>query len=199
MKSPGQPANSLSEAGISKALVERIVAGDKTAESEMITRYQRGVEVVLFQKSQDRFIIDDVLQDTWLVVITKVRNGDLRDSSKLSSFIVQTAKNQLVMKFRKQAKVEESLDNQLAEPKATALSPQQESENAELGETINTVFKELNQERDRDILQRFFLTGETKPELCEALGLSPDHFDRVLYRARQRFQKLWQAQKSKTN
>jgi len=44
--------------------------------------------------------------------------------------------------------------------------------------------------RDRNVLVRYFLSEEDKGEICSALGLSSEHFDRVLHRARRRLKGL---------
>ena len=44
--------------------------------------------------------------------------------------------------------------------------------------------------RDRDLLLRYYVHEEEKPEICRALGLDSLHFNRVLYRAKQRFREI---------
>ena len=44
--------------------------------------------------------------------------------------------------------------------------------------------------RDREIIKRFYLDEEDKAEICRSMGLSPLHFDRVMFRARQRVRVL---------
>ncbi len=191
MKSATSQPIARSESQVATNLVEQIQLGNKAAEQELVRRYQKGLEVVLFQRTSDRFMLEDVIQDTWVIVITKVRNEELRDPSRLAAFIIQVAKNQLIMKFRKHRKNEEPLDDVKHEPLSTILTPEQESQNAQLGETINIVFSELKQPRDQEILRKFYLSGEPKSALCREYGLTPSHFDRVLFRARKRFKELW--------
>jgi RNA polymerase sigma-70 factor (ECF subfamily) len=47
--------------------------------------------------------------------------------------------------------------------------------------------------RDREVIKRFYLDEETKDAICQSLGLSPIHFDRVIFRARQRMRALMEA------
>lgn len=44
--------------------------------------------------------------------------------------------------------------------------------------------------RDREVLHRYYVQDQAKPIICEALDLSPTHFDRVINRARNRFKQL---------
>jgi RNA polymerase sigma-70 factor (ECF subfamily) len=44
--------------------------------------------------------------------------------------------------------------------------------------------------RDRDLLVRFYLNDESKEDICASLDLTDEHFNRVLFRARNRFREL---------
>lgn len=183
----------MSEAEHATRLVQRIVDGDRLAEQEMISRYMKGVNAVLYSRSKDAQITQEVSQDTWIVVIQKIREGEIRKPSKLAAFIVQTAKNQLIMNFRKGAK-NKTEDAEILDTVAhRGLSPEQETINNQLGETISSLFSEMSQSRDVEILQRFYLQGHTKAVLCDEYSMKAAHFDRVLFRARQRFKSLWSA------
>lgn len=52
------------------------------------------------------------------------------------------------------------------------------------------MLEELPTPRDRDLLVRFYLNDESKDDVCAALGLSDEHFNRVIFRARNRFRAL---------
>src|SRR5207253_245294 len=49
---------------------------------------------------------------------------------------------------------------------------------------------EMPGERDRDLLVRFYLNDEAKEQICQELKLSQEHFNRVIFRARNRFREL---------
>jgi RNA polymerase sigma-70 factor (ECF subfamily) len=51
---------------------------------------------------------------------------------------------------------------------------------------VRELIAELPTERDRLIVKRFYLDEEDKGVICDELGLSPLHFDKVIFRARQR-------------
>lgn len=180
-----------SEADASRDLVARIIDGDMHAETEMIQRYQRGLSLALLRLTTDRDVVEDAIQETWLVVLNNVRAEQLRDTSKLAAFIIQTGRNQLTMQFRKQGKSAHVNESDAPEAVDKGLTPEQNSENFEKNKLITQVFNDMNQERDSVILTKFYLTGSTKQDLCDELDLSPAHFDRVIHRARARFKKLW--------
>jgi RNA polymerase sigma-70 factor (ECF subfamily) len=47
-------------------------------------------------------------------------------------------------------------------------------------------------ERDIQVLYRFYIADEDKEEVCAELGLSSLHFNLVLHRARERFKELYE-------
>jgi RNA polymerase sigma-70 factor (ECF subfamily) len=55
---------------------------------------------------------------------------------------------------------------------------------------LTGVLRQLSISRDREILRRYYLSDDDKEVICRDLGLSPGHFDRVLYRAKQRMREL---------
>jgi len=54
------------------------------------------------------------------------------------------------------------------------------------------VLDELPAERDREILHRFYILEDEKDAICGDLGLTSLHFNRVLYRARERYRELYE-------
>jgi hypothetical protein len=49
---------------------------------------------------------------------------------------------------------------------------------------------EMPAARDREVLVRFYLNDEEKDRICQELHLSHEHFNRVIFRARNRFRAL---------
>ena len=56
---------------------------------------------------------------------------------------------------------------------------------------VRAVLAELDSDRDREILFRFYLADDDKERICRDLGLTAVHFNRVLFRARERFRELY--------
>jgi RNA polymerase sigma-70 factor (ECF subfamily) len=73
-----------------------------------------------------------------------------------------------------------------------APSPLERLLDAEKVALVRQVVDELEPERDRQLLRRFYLGEEDKDVLCRDLGLTSQHFNRVLFRARQRYRELYE-------
>lgn len=182
------------ESAVSTRLVERIISGDARAEGEMVERYHRALLVMLKQRSKDPFLADDIAQDTWQKIISKVRDGELRDHTKLGAFIMQVGRNLLTMDYRRRANKEQYSDPAELDIEDKDSNPDRQLSADQTSNCVRQLLGEMNTERDRDILLRFYLQQETKDSICSLYELTDLHFNRVLFRARQRFKELWEAQ-----
>ncbi len=183
--------NKMTEAQVAESLVERILKGDQAAEHEMVERYNRGVLFMLRHRSKNQALAEDVSQETWRIVLQKVRAGDLKDHSKLSAFIVQIAKNQLLMYYRSSHQTKVTLDENIEDSLDISDQPQQVLEKYNLAQVVKKLVSELKTPRDRELIMRFYLQEEDKKSICQDFQLSELHFNRVLFRARKRFKELW--------
>jgi len=151
------------------------------------------VTIVIRRIVKDPCITEDLCQETFRLVLEKVRRGDLREADRLSGFICSLARNLAIDYFRK-AERREVLDDieatrPLPDPAPDQLNLLLQKEKAK---AIRQVLKELKSERDREVLYRFYIAEDDKDQICADLGLSSLHFNRVLYRARERFRELCQ-------
>ena len=172
------------------ALIERIVQGDKNAERQLVENYYQGLLFILYRQTDSLSLAEDLTQDTFVVVLRKLRDGDLRNPDALSSFIRQTGINTLIayrrLQTRRQTDVSDLTDT-FAAQNPTLLHQLHERDASNL---VLRVLNQLGTERDREILSRFYLHDEDKSKICDSLDLTPAHFDRVLFRARQRLRQL---------
>ena len=57
-------------------------------------------------------------------------------------------------------------------------------------DAVRQLLESMTVERDRELLRRYYIYDEDKPQICRALGLDSLHFNRVLYRAKNRFREI---------
>src|SRR5437879_3719223 len=74
-------------------LAERIRAGDRSAEDELVNTYRRGVFVIAVARTRDREAARDLTQEVLIAILEALRDGQLRELAKLSAFIQGTARN----------------------------------------------------------------------------------------------------------
>ena len=179
------------EAAVAAELVRRIAARDAAAEEELVERYQRGILYLLRRLGAPPELADDLQQETFRIVIERLRQGGLTDPAGLSPFLRGTARNLLIAERRKTARRRTWGDTgEIAEAVAPAPSPLQTVLLDEEARIVRELIAELPNDRDRQLLLRFYVGEEDKDALCADLGLDSLHFNRVLFRARQRFKEL---------
>jgi len=175
-------------------LVRRISDGDRKAESRLVELHSRGLSYLLLHLTGDRSLSDDLHQETFRIVLEKIRRGELREPEKLAGFIRSTARNLSIAEFRKAARRPELEDVSAiggpAEPADPAPNPLSRILQEEDRRCVRQVLGELPSERDRELLYRFHIAEEPKAEICEALDLSSRQFNLALHRARRRFKQL---------
>ena len=165
-------------------LVSQIQQGSPKAELQMYHRFASGLKTMLNRKCSSPDIAEDVFQETWRVVLEKVRNGDLRQPDRLAAFVHQIARNQVVMYFRKHSDTQEAPDeNDLV---AAGPNPEQALETNRLQQFVREIIESLDAARDREVLMRFYVKEEDKDDICKDLQLTSQHFNRVIYRAKMR-------------
>jgi RNA polymerase sigma-70 factor, ECF subfamily len=175
------------------ALVERIRAGDRNAEQELVERYSRGISFVIRQLVSDQDTVEDIYQETYRLVLEKIREGAVREPERLSGFITSIARNLVIEQFRRvsrrRAREEPQADQPVASPAPSQLDGLLREEQVSL---VRRVLASLPSERDRKILYRFYLADDDKDEICAGLGVTNLHFNQILCRARERYKKLFE-------
>ncbi len=172
-------------------LSKRIHAGDKLAEGELVQHFGRGLLLMLEQRTQDQQLAADLHQDTFVIVIERLRKKLLNEPHKLGAFIYATGRNLLIGDLRKKGRRKTFADTDIVSETADSNSgPLQNVSRDEEARIIHQIISSMQSKRDRTLLIRFYLDEEEKEKICLDLNLSSLHFNRVLFRARRRFRDL---------
>jgi RNA polymerase sigma-70 factor (ECF subfamily) len=179
------------EAGIATNLVRRIAAGDAAAEASLVERYSRGLLYLLRRLGAPPELAEDLHQETFRIVLERLRRRGLDEPAGLAGFLHGTARNLVTAERRKVARRRTDAD---PEPLERAVHPARGQLSSVLLEEeaamVRRLIGELPTERDRQLLLRFYVAEEEKESICADLGLDSLHFNRVLFRARHRFKEL---------
>lgn len=188
---PGHFPVDRSEAEIAAGLVRRVQRGDPRAEEELVERYSRGLLFFLRRTTHDATLSEDLHQETFRIALERLRGDGLDDPEKLSGFLLRTARNLFIGHYRKRTRRNEIQEpEEPAEPPADGPGQLDLMLRQEQTAAVQRLIRELPTDRDRQILLRFYVAEEDKEAICADLGLSSLHFNRVLFRARQRFKDL---------
>lgn len=180
------------EPAIAADLVARIGRGARDAEEAMVRRYGPGLLYLLKRRTRDFELAQDLRQDTFRVAIEKLRASPLDEPERLAAYLRAVALNLWIAHQRKQVRRGTSADSDAVEAAADPADsgPFEHVSRAQVRDAVGVLLDELATPRDREILKRLYLRDEDKEAICAALGVDATHFNRVLFRAKQRFREL---------
>lgn len=174
-------------------LVRRIVSGEEGAEAELVEQCGGTLRFLCRRFTRTPADGEDLYQETLMLAIEKIRHGEVKEPERLAGFLRALAKNLATQRYRRHRyKVERPTDTppDTADERGTdALGGLLRSERNRL---TRRLLAELDVPRDRDVLLRYYFGEESSATICADLDLAPDHFYRVIHRARQRFRRLWE-------
>ncbi|MCB1057646.1 MAG: sigma-70 family RNA polymerase sigma factor, partial [Acidobacteria bacterium] len=186
---PAQPAAAARLAVVD--LVAAIAAGSAEAEDDLVQRFRRPVELLLARHTRSPDEAEDLFQETFRLGLEKLRRGELREADKLPAFLAGLAKNLAIEVYRKAGRRKTEPDSEAMDRHESARpSPWSDALAAEHATLVRRVLRELRNDRDRQVLYRFYLLEEDRETIAGDFELTPLQFNRVLHRARQRFREL---------
>jgi len=168
------------------------MAGDAGAEAELINRYKDGISFIINRIARNSFTAEDLAQEAFIIALQKIRHGDLRDPERLSGFMISVARYHAIEKIRKQKESASQEEIGTTEDLAdSAPTPYDIILTRERSATVRQVIGELKAERDRQVLLRYYIAEKNKDDVCAELGLTNPQFDKIIYRAKNRFKDLY--------
>ena len=180
-------ADHIQERQAATALVKLVKGGDRGAEAEMVERYSRGLRYLLRRKTRDVELAEDFLQETWAIALLKIRGNGLDNPGRLAGYLCGIANNLALGEIRRVSRQRTSINSEIVElvPDESS-NPFRHVSRAEVCKLVHGLLDDLRKDRDREILKRFYVQEEDKESICRRLDVDGVHFNRVLYRARQR-------------
>jgi len=152
-------------------LVAAIAAGDREAEREFAQRYLPRVRAMLLARSRNPDLTADLQQDVMIEAICALRQGQLRESAKLTPFVLAIARNVLNSHYRSSARQPESLEfpDDLPDLSSAAADVEDQQRESLAMAAISSLEK-----TDRSILQLTLVDGLKPGAIAERLRLSPE-------------------------
>jgi RNA polymerase sigma-70 factor, ECF subfamily len=170
--------------------VDREVATDGRPTTQELLRDMAGLQSQLARVIRDRDLAADILQDAVVTALQKLRAGEISDRAQLDGYVYRVALNHFRNHLRKDKSRVSDHDAQADLIDTDGREPPVSIQAAQWARLVKQMLKEITPARDRELLVRFYLYEETKEQLCQSLGLSDLHFNRVIFRARERFRAL---------
>ena len=157
----------MSLAGASDSELASAVMGGAAAEAEaeLCRRFGRRVRLYGRSRLRDDSAVDDLVQRVMLVVLTKLRGGEVRSPDRIDSFVLGTARlvtREMTRPRDQPVELDPELPCPLSETHPDPLEVQRLSE----------CLKGLG-ERERTVVSLTFFHEQTAAEVGEALGMQP--------------------------
>jgi len=177
---------------ISVELAKKItVNGDRLAGDEFVRLNYRWLLFVVRRKFSRSNNHEDIVQDAFIIVIDKLQKGSITDINAVMAYLHSTAINIGFEYLRKDKKFTSAIAPDLLE---VIEGVQEDILSSMIWNDKIVYIKEamsgLKIQRDKDILIKYYFEDRDKHTICKDLALSSEHFDRVLYRAKDRLKQI---------
>ena len=170
-------------------LVNRFLAGDESAFTALVKKYQKSVHALTWRKVGDFHIAEELTQDTFLKAYQKL--ATLKNSNQFAGWLYVIADRICIDWHRKQKPPIESLETTSGEELEESSYRHYEDEQREAAsvEHLRGRVKDLLEklpESERTVVTLHYLGEMTSKAISEFLGVSPNTVRSRLQRARNR-------------
>ena len=158
-------------------LALQYVGGDNRAFDELLTRNQKKLYDYSMFVVRDPELANDVFQETFVKVITRLQEGKYTDSGKFSFWLIRIAHNVIMDTFRLQKSVhiiEPTAGNDLSKLKSDSLmdlNRENEYVNAQVLRDVRHIMNSLPAPQREVVYMRYYQELSFK-EIAEATGVS---------------------------
>ena len=170
-------------------LCAMIAAGNHQAEGQLFRRHFDRIQRQLATQFWGNPDNEDAIQDTFIIVLRRLRNDEVRNPAGIASFLSRTAWCVQIGKIRKDARsvvrYNANLDDHEDSLDASFHGSQIHDENGVIAEVCQ-IIASLSWQRDRGLIFQHYVLGLDKDVVCKNLNLSARNFDGVAHRARTR-------------
>ena len=153
------------------------IDGNNRAFDELLSRNQDRIFTTIMYAVKDEDLANDLFQETFLKVITKLQNGQYSDTGKFSWWLTRIAYNVVIDHFRAQKSskiVEAPKDNDLSNLRGEAIhnqSRESELNNEQVMEDVKRLVEALP-EAQRDVVNMRFFQELSFKEIAEQTHVS---------------------------
>jgi RNA polymerase sigma-70 factor (ECF subfamily) len=149
-----------------------------------------GLRALILRRVRDPEVAADILQDAAVTTLEKLRMGEIARPENLGGYLYRVALNHLRNHRRKDRSAVSSADALDELPASESDTDWERVRGRQWAAAARRMLDEMPVARDREVLVRFYLDDEDREAICRELGLSEEHFNRVIFRARNRFREL---------
>lgn len=156
-------------------MVEKVRQGDADAMELLYGTLIRGVRHLL-RRQLPPHVVEDRTHNVFLITVNAIRDGQIREPQRLPGFVRTVALRQAAEVVRrlehKRRNVTIDESSMLADKSA---GPERRLLARERWQHLVVALRSLS-DRDRELLTRYYLGGESQDQICQAMGLTSTQF-----------------------
>lgn len=130
--------------------------------------------------------VEDVVQETLTRFVSALKDNKIHNPASTGAFLSGVCNN-VILEYRRRLWRENPPETETPAP--TPLMPP-EADALELRDAVSEALRQMS-DRDSELLRAFFLQEKDKDEICRSTGLSDTQFRVALFRAKDRFRKIY--------
>jgi len=86
-------------------LISGYLSGDQSSLEKLINRHQNRVFAYILMVVKDKYLADDIFQDTFIKVVNTLRSGTYKEEGKFIQWVMRIAHNLIIDHFRKSKRI----------------------------------------------------------------------------------------------
>lgn len=171
-------------------LAEAVALGEPAADARLYERFGSRVHHLAQRELRARDLADDARNETFLRVITALRQGRLRIPGSLASFVLQTTRYVIYETLRHERRPRhEPLDERLV---ASLKAPSAEVFDVAVADAVRQTIDGLSS-RDRAFLRMYYYEELPTADIARRLGIDAERVRLIKSRALARFRDAYAA------
>jgi len=172
-------------------IVARIVAGETAGQQTLYEEFAPGLRQYLRHHLHESQDVEDKLHDTFVAVVSQIREGHVREPARLAGFVHTIARRQAAGYIANAIRRRTEKAEMAGEQHNGIIAPTQEAGllDRQKMDMAKKALAALGM-MDRQILVRFYVEGQPAEQICRELGLTETQFRLRKSRAKERFAAL---------
>lgn len=171
-----------------RGYIESLRANDPRVQYHFANYFRELMLIKLRRRVPTIEVAEDLIQETFLRVLTTLRADGLRSAPSLGAFVDSVCTN-VLMEYYRSDKRTTGLAEDVPGPADERSNPEEAFVTWQCQKQVAEILNELRP-KDRDLLRRLFLEGEDKDQICREFGVDREYLRVLLHRAKNRFRTL---------
>jgi RNA polymerase sigma-70 factor (ECF subfamily) len=170
--------------------VRRLAAGDPATGEHFTSYFSQMISIKLRSRFGVVQLVEDARQDTFVRVLSILRDKGLEHPERLGAFVNSVCNNVVFELYRARNRASQYAED-MDDPPDKRFDAESEFISRERSELVKEVLKDLS-DRDRKVLQMMFWEEATHEEVCARMKVDREYLRVLVHRAKNRLREKLQ-------